>query len=216
MPPFERQESANSVNAPPLRFNGTLTKWNSDRGFGFVVAEQGSQELFVHVSAFPRDGRVPTIGEDLSFEMELDNQGRKRAVRLRRPGVAAPTAPARPQGRPSSPPHRVSRRPKSSSFASRLIGLGMVAALGGYGYTQYTNRVSAAPAAPQGVWSAPDSSSERATSPAFQCDGRKYCSQMTSCQEAKFFLKNCPGTEMDGDRDGIPCEQQHCTGPFGG
>jgi hypothetical protein len=44
----------------------------------------------------------------------------------------------------------------------------------------------------------------------FVCDGRAYCSQMTSCAEATFFLKNCPGTKMDGDGDGIPCEEQHC------
>jgi hypothetical protein len=45
---------------------------------------------------------------------------------------------------------------------------------------------------------------------AFSCDGRVHCSQMTSCAEATYFLKNCPGTQMDGDRDGIPCEQQLC------
>ncbi|PKO41198.1 MAG: hypothetical protein CVU30_14470 [Betaproteobacteria bacterium HGW-Betaproteobacteria-3] len=71
-------------------------------------------------------------------------------------------------------------------------------------------------AVPQGVWNAPGSSTATAAPPAFQCDGRKYCSQMTSCKEAKFFLKNCPGVEMDGDHDGIPCEQQHCTVLFGG
>lgn len=42
------------------------------------------------------------------------------------------------------------------------------------------------------------------------CDGRTYCSQMTSCTEATFFLKNCPDTKMDGDMDGIPCEDQWC------
>ncbi|KAF5045813.1 Excalibur calcium-binding domain protein [anaerobic digester metagenome] len=44
----------------------------------------------------------------------------------------------------------------------------------------------------------------------FRCDGRTHCSQMTSCEEAKFFLDNCPGTVMDGDNDGIPCEKQWC------
>ena len=44
----------------------------------------------------------------------------------------------------------------------------------------------------------------------FKCDGRTYCSQMTSCEEATFFLKNCPGTKMDGNNDGIPCEKQWC------
>ncbi len=46
--------------------------------------------------------------------------------------------------------------------------------------------------------------------PNYQCDGRKYCSQMTSCEEAKYFLKNCPDPRMDGDGDGIPCERQWC------
>ena len=46
--------------------------------------------------------------------------------------------------------------------------------------------------------------------PKFQCDGRTHCSQMTSCEEATFFLKNCPGTKMDGNNDGVPCEQQWC------
>lgn len=44
----------------------------------------------------------------------------------------------------------------------------------------------------------------------FKCDGRKHCSTMTSCEESKFFLKNCPDTRMDGDGDGIPCEDQWC------
>jgi hypothetical protein len=46
--------------------------------------------------------------------------------------------------------------------------------------------------------------------PSFQCDGRTYCSQMTSCAEAKYFLEHCPNVKMDGDRDGIPCEKQWC------
>ncbi len=44
----------------------------------------------------------------------------------------------------------------------------------------------------------------------YRCDGRTHCSQMTSCEEAKFFLRNCPGTKMDGDNDGVPCEKQWC------
>jgi hypothetical protein len=44
----------------------------------------------------------------------------------------------------------------------------------------------------------------------FMCDGRTRCSQMTSCAEAMFFLRNCPGVQMDGGGDGIPCERQWC------
>ncbi|MEP7184488.1 MAG: excalibur calcium-binding domain-containing protein [Rhodanobacter sp.] len=35
---------------------------------------------------------------------------------------------------------------------------------------------------------------------------------MTSCAEATFFLKQCPGTQMDGDGDGKLCESQWCSG----
>jgi Excalibur calcium-binding domain len=48
----------------------------------------------------------------------------------------------------------------------------------------------------------------------FKCDGRTHCSQMKSCEEAKFFLKNCPNPKMDGDKNGIPCEKQWCTSSF--
>ena len=98
----------------------------------------------------------------------------------------------------------------------RLIVVLIVATLGWYGYTKYqedarvrafveawTPRTSARQGAPSPM---PQS---RTASP-FKCDGRTYCSQMTSCAEATFFLKNCPGTKMDGNNDGIPCEKQCC------
>jgi len=44
--------------------------------------------------------------------------------------------------------------------------------------------------------------------PQFKCDGRQHCSQMTSYEEAKYFIQHCPNTKMDGDNDGIPCERQ--------
>lgn len=44
----------------------------------------------------------------------------------------------------------------------------------------------------------------------YKCSGKMYCSEMTSCAEAKFYLKNCPGTKLDGNYDGVPCEKQWC------
>ncbi|MRI32684.1 calcium-binding protein [Endozoicomonas sp. OPT23] len=46
----------------------------------------------------------------------------------------------------------------------------------------------------------------------YSCTGKQHCSQMSSCEEAKFYIQNCPNTKMDGDRDGIPCERQLCRG----
>ncbi len=48
---------------------------------------------------------------------------------------------------------------------------------------------------------------EPASPPAiFECDGRRYCSEMRSLAEARYFVVHCPNTEMDGDHDGQPCE----------
>lgn len=69
---------------------------------------------------------------------------------------------------------------------------------------------TAAPAATSTPKLAPVAAAPAAAPGARRCDGRTRCSQMTSCAEATWFLKNCPGVEMDGDRDGIPCERQWC------
>ena len=192
------------MNTVATRFNGKLMKWNAERGFGFVVADHGDQELFVHVSAFPRDGRPPAIGEPLSFEMELDKEGRKRAVRVRR--ASSPLSKAEQfQDQVGGASRQARERATSGSLAPAVVVLILLASgVGWFGYTRYNARVEAMRAMP------------RYNAPAFLCDGRRYCSQMTSCSEAKLYLKNCPGMEMDGDGDGIPCEQQLCTGPLGG
>jgi hypothetical protein len=51
-----------------------------------------------------------------------------------------------------------------------------------------------------------ESFASNTATPSFSCDGRVYCTDMTSRAEAEYFIRNCPGTKMDGDHDGIPCE----------
>lgn len=43
-----------------------------------------------------------------------------------------------------------------------------------------------------------------------RCDGRRFCFQMTSCDEAVFFSRHCPNVIMDLDKDGLPCETTLC------
>ncbi len=38
------------------------------------------------------------------------------------------------------------------------------------------------------------------------CGSKKYCREMSSCEEAKFYLRECGLTRLDGDKDGVPCE----------
>jgi endonuclease YncB( thermonuclease family) len=40
----------------------------------------------------------------------------------------------------------------------------------------------------------------------FSCGSKRYCSQMSNCAEAQFYLRQCGVSRLDGDRDGIPCE----------
>lgn len=57
---------------------------------------------------------------------------------------------------------------------------------------------------------APVAATTPAAAVSYRCDGRTRCAQMTSCAEATWFLKHCPGVQMDGNRDGVPCERQWC------
>jgi len=98
----------------------------------------------------------------------------------------------------------------------KLILLVLLAAVAWYAYAEFKAR-AARKAAVEALEtqlppiSSPASRSMTVAPPSqFKCDGRTYCSQMTSCAEATFFLKKCPGVKMDGNNDGVPCEQQWC------
>jgi endonuclease YncB( thermonuclease family) len=38
------------------------------------------------------------------------------------------------------------------------------------------------------------------------CGTKRYCKEMTSCDEAKYYLTRCGLSLLDGDGDGVPCE----------
>ena len=181
-----------------MRTHGTLTKWNDERGFGFVVLPSSGAEVFVHISAFPKDGTRPRIGEILAFDIARGVDGRNRAVNVARPGTRA-----RATGKRST-----STRPSRALFAALLV---LVAA--GAGTVAVRDRISgwrgASDPAPR---TEPADAAElrSGVEQSFSCDGRTRCGQMTSCEEATYFLRHCPNTQMDGDGDGIPCEKQWC------
>ena len=61
-----------------MKQKGTLTRWDDDKGFGFIAPASGGRPVFVHISAFPR-GRRPKIGETLGYAVGSDGRGRSRA-----------------------------------------------------------------------------------------------------------------------------------------
>jgi endonuclease YncB( thermonuclease family) len=40
----------------------------------------------------------------------------------------------------------------------------------------------------------------------FSCGSKRVCGDMSSCAEARFYLRSCGLARLDGDGDGIPCE----------
>ncbi len=40
----------------------------------------------------------------------------------------------------------------------------------------------------------------------FTCGSKQYCKEMTSCEEANFYLNECGLSRLDGNGDGVPCE----------
>lgn len=62
-----------------MRFQGTIKSWNDERGFGFIAPAKGDQDVFFHIKAFRSSNGRPQVGRPVSFEIELNTDGKKRA-----------------------------------------------------------------------------------------------------------------------------------------
>ncbi len=198
---------------------GKLARWFDDRGFGFIKPENGKRDIFIHISALKNISRNPIVGDVIYYQVSVDNDGKNRAVNARIEGV--PTEHENPASWSLTPlinnpdieravPEKVnhSRRVihkthhprKSFNLMSALILIGMAIFI--------FSQVSKEKAFDNNVEFA--SPKMEKIEQRYQCQGKTWCSQMTSCEEATFYLNNCPGTKMDGDNDGVPCESQWC------
>jgi CspA family cold shock protein len=61
---------------------GTVKWFNAQKGFGFIQPDDGSKDVFVHISAVERAGL--SEGQKLSYEIEAGRQpGKSSAVNLK-------------------------------------------------------------------------------------------------------------------------------------
>lgn len=59
---------------------GVLKTWNDEKGFGFIAPEDGSADVFTHISAFTNNRLTrPTVGASIGYTVEKDERGRLRA-----------------------------------------------------------------------------------------------------------------------------------------
>ena len=63
--------------------NGKVKWFNSQKGYGFIEPEDGSQDVFVHISAVKAAGMDElSDGQSLSYELETGQNGKTSAVDL--------------------------------------------------------------------------------------------------------------------------------------
>lgn len=181
-----------------MRFIGSIKSWNQDRGFGFISPTHGGQDLFIHISSFPREVGVPKVGQVFTFEIETESNGKKRAVKIGYVG----------KDYVKTKPKLNKNKKNNNSILSFIL----IIILGISFYNSerdfLSNLFETNSNTSKNIQSVNNNKSN--SNKSFKCDGRTHCSQMTSCDEAKFFLANCPGAEMDGNNDGTPCEKQWC------
>jgi uncharacterized membrane protein YsdA (DUF1294 family)/cold shock CspA family protein len=65
-----------------VRETGVVKAWNPDRGFGFVQ-RAAAPDLFLHIKAFPRGATDPVVGDEITFEVEVQADGKPRAAQAR-------------------------------------------------------------------------------------------------------------------------------------
>jgi cold shock CspA family protein len=200
---------------------GTLVRWNTEKGFGFIKPDTGdNQDVFIHISTLKHMARKPIVGDEILFHRENQPDGKVKAVKASIEGVAVMSNTTRPashtgQHHRNNPSHQ-DENYRSSPVLGRVIMLIILLGVGIFGYKQY-QKMTATPVltnenVEQMEWTPTVSKpSSINLQPQFRCEaGKTHCSQMTSCEEATFYIRNCPGTQMDGNNDGVPCERQFC------
>lgn len=83
--PGERDAAGNPVGLAPRGFmaSGTVKWFNPARGFGFIRPDDGSREVFVHISALERSGLDGlSEGQKVRFEIGRNSNGKPAAMNL--------------------------------------------------------------------------------------------------------------------------------------
>jgi cold shock CspA family protein len=182
------------------QLQGRLDRWDENKGFGFIQSDNNLKGIFIHISAFKRDiSRRPIVGDVIFYELYTDADGKNKAVNARIEGVSAAI----------NNPRRNRGSKKTSSTLSTVISLIFLLgfAIFAINKSQTTHETKySIPALIENSVSTPTPVIQTQ----YSCQGKTSCPQMSSCEEAQFYQNNCSGTKMDGDGDGIPCEDQWC------
>lgn len=62
-----------------MRYQGKITDWKDEKGFGFITPNGGSQRVFVHIKSFSNGQQRPVGNEIVTYELTHDAKGRPQA-----------------------------------------------------------------------------------------------------------------------------------------
>jgi len=66
--------------------SGTVKWFNAQKGYGFIQPDDGSKDVFVHITAVTQAGlRDLKEGQKVSFDIERRQPGKTAAINLRAP-----------------------------------------------------------------------------------------------------------------------------------
>lgn len=68
-----------------VRYQGKITNWNDEKGYGFVEPNGGGDRAFVHVKSFERRARRPINGDLIVYRVAKEKDGRLRAANITYP-----------------------------------------------------------------------------------------------------------------------------------
>lgn len=66
-----------------MRIQGKITRWDDERGFGFISRHGDGSSVFVHIKAFSGTSWRPVVGNTVSYEIAKGKDGKSRAERVR-------------------------------------------------------------------------------------------------------------------------------------
>jgi uncharacterized membrane protein YsdA (DUF1294 family)/cold shock CspA family protein len=65
-----------------VRYQGKITDWKDDKGFGFITPNGGGPKVFVHIKSFTNRQRRPVGNELVTYELTSDARGRPQGVNV--------------------------------------------------------------------------------------------------------------------------------------
>jgi uncharacterized membrane protein YsdA (DUF1294 family)/cold shock CspA family protein len=65
-----------------MRYQGKITSWKDDQGFGFITPNGGGNQVFVHIKSFSNRRRRPIGNDIVTYNLGTNAKGRSQAERV--------------------------------------------------------------------------------------------------------------------------------------